>query len=98
MPLLTVECDLTLTVKPVYTVRPFPYAIVKENTILFLGRFVKPVAEKPFVAPGLTGGGRVFNRRDFHILTLKVIYEAFIPPVAFVGVHWFQRLCSGANR
>ena len=37
--------------------RPFMYAVVKENTILFLGRFVRP----PFADPSLSGEGGSFD-------------------------------------
>lgn len=50
-----------LEVKPFYADRPFLYAIIKENTVLFLGRFVKPDTEKPFVDPGLSGEGGSFQ-------------------------------------
>ncbi len=50
-----------LDVKPFYANRPFLYAILKENAVLFLGCFVKPAGEKPFVDPGLSGEGGEFN-------------------------------------
>ena len=50
-----------LDTKPFYADRPFLYAIVKDKSVLFLGRFVKPIVEKPFVDPGLDGEGGTFN-------------------------------------
>jgi serpin B len=50
-----------LNVKVFYADRPFVFAIVKENTILFWGRFAKPDAEKPFIDPDLDGEGGAFH-------------------------------------
>lgn len=50
-----------IDVKSFYADRPFLYAIVKDNVILFLGRFVKPEVKKTFIDPGLSGAGGAFN-------------------------------------
>jgi len=59
--------SIQLDIKPFYANRPFVYGIVKDNTILFLGRFVQPDLEpepepaRPFVDPGLDGEGGAFG-------------------------------------
>jgi len=45
------------TAKPFYANRPFLYAVVKEDTLLFLGRYVRP----PVVDSGLRGEGGSFD-------------------------------------
>jgi serpin B len=53
---------MAMVTKPFYANRPFLYLIVKDNEILFFGRFAKPEAEKkPFVDPGLDGEGGAFS-------------------------------------
>ena len=52
---------MAIQTKPFYANRPFLYLVVKNNDILFFGRFAKPEAEVPFVDPGLDGEGGAFN-------------------------------------
>ena len=52
---------LAISAKPFYADRPFVYAVVKEDTILFLGRFVRPPVRPPFVDPNLSGEGGSFD-------------------------------------
>jgi serpin B len=52
---------MAIQTKPFYANRPFLYLIVKDNEILFFGRFAQPQAEKPSVDPELEGEGGAFS-------------------------------------
>jgi serpin B len=63
-----ITTKMAVVTKPFYANRPFLYVIVKENKILFFGRFVQPEPEvpatpppKPIVDPGLEGEGGAFS-------------------------------------
>ena len=61
-----IAVKMAVRTKPFYANRPFLYLIVKDNEILFFGRFAKPdapvpVTPPPFVDPGLDGEGGTFS-------------------------------------
>jgi serine protease inhibitor len=63
-----IATKMAVASKPFYANRPFLYLIVKENKILFFGRFAQPEPEvpatsppKPIVDPGLDGEGGAFS-------------------------------------
>jgi serpin B len=56
-----IAIKMALVTKPFYANRPFLYLIVKDNEILFFGRFAKPEMKAPFVDPGLDGEGGAFS-------------------------------------
>ena len=59
-----IAVKMAMATKPFYANRPFLYLIVKDNEILFFGRFAlpNPIPETPpFVDPGLDGEGGTFS-------------------------------------